>query len=246
MTRAVVPLGRFQRVLAEYGERGEQACIDALRRTVRFGHTAAVRSTKRVRDPYRIRASGTFEQSWRTDVIKNGAVIMNVASHSIAVEAGQPPGTRAKLEDIIEWVYQKRLASRAKPIPKPRSKGPKKPPKSGGSSENPGSSGESGGNPGSPGSSSGESPKPKKSDRQRKAARIRAGRARKRKLKKAVAAHEKAVATATGIAIAVKLSIFKRGTKARRPLGKAMPAIAKRSAREIKKGLAQLGRNLPR
>lgn len=112
---ATIRLGSIiglQRSLRSYGPVAERSVVIGLRKAARFGQTAAVRTTTRVRDPFRIRASGTYGNSWQALDIPDGAIVVNTAAHAVFVERGRRPGKMPPKDPIENWVYQKRLVRR--------------------------------------------------------------------------------------------------------------------------------------
>jgi hypothetical protein len=105
-------LGPAVRTLAKQFDNG---VITALRKTARYGATQAVRMSATSK-PYRPRATGTYERSFTVIKVPDGAILTNMARHSIFVEVGRRPGKRPPLKPIIEWVRIKRLAKGSKAV----------------------------------------------------------------------------------------------------------------------------------
>ena len=238
----------LQDALYALGKQTENLPVHAMRKAARFGHTAVQRTSTRTRDPFKIRASGSYGQAFVVNNIPEGAILSNAMHYAVFVERGRRKGKPPPLKPIVEWVYQKRIAARPKPLPKPRKpRSKKKPP----SKPKPTEGAGDGDNPADQGAGAGRGgPKGAKgsglSARQRKAARIRRGRERKKKLKAKFKAHQRAVKHAEGIAKAVQWIIAKHGTPGRWVLRRTMPAIGKRAAREIRAAIIQISKNPPR
>ena len=113
-------LSALQRALRTLGSRGEDAMVQAMRNTARYGVAAVVRTSATTKP--RPKASGDYERSWLVVKIKDGATVSNSARHAIFVEVGRKPGRRPPRDAIIEWLLQKRIGSRSK-ISKLRKKG---------------------------------------------------------------------------------------------------------------------------
>lgn len=252
----VVHLSSFdslERAISAYGIAGERAVIVALRKTARFGHTAVHRTYTRTRDPFKIRASGSYGQAFITQDIPNGALIANAMRYAFFVEQGRRKGRMPPLKPILEWVYQKRLAARPKPIvrvKRPRKQkepfiGPTKPRKSRAAADGGAGGGVGGGSEGT-GKQRYSKIRSKKTKRQKRVAML----VRRMRAKKA------AVANAMAIAWRVRRKIGKRGLgpyehgfankRGRWVFRRTMPIIAKRAARDIKRELSRLNRHPPR
>lgn len=202
--------------IAAYGREGEKAVVNAMRRAARFGQTALVRTYTRTKDPFRIRASGAYGQAFIVKNITDGAFIANTMHYAVFVERGRKKGKMPPLKPILEWVYQKKLASRPKPLIKVKApfKNPKKLI--------------------GPKQQKEKTPKygPKQSAKGKKLGRLRARR--------------HAIKNAMGIAQGVRFKIAKHGTKGRWVFKRTMPTIAKRAARETKRELTALSKRPPR
>jgi len=192
----------LQLALRMYSSAAEKAVVMAMRKTAVFGKTAVAYTIQRTRDPFRIRATGTYQApgNWKTFKMKDGAVLFPTAKHSKWVERGRPRGKKPPFEPILEWVYAKGLAKRA------RVKGKK--------SQSKGAS-----------------------DAQKGSAQKKPKKKGKTKVWD--------VTDPESFARNVQWKIKKRGTKARWPLRRTMPKIAKRASREIRRALRDLGRKRP-
>lgn len=202
MPTHVIGIDDLQLALRMYAKGAERATVMALRKTAVFGKTAVAHTIQRTRDPFRIRATGTYQApgNWVTAPTSDGAVLFPTAKHAKWVERGRPRGKKPPFEPILEWVYAKGLAKRA------RGKAKKKPKGEGDAHEKP------------------------------------AGLKKPKKKRK-----EKTwdVTDPENFARNVQWKIKKRGTKARWPLRRTMPRIAKRASREIRRALRDLGRKPP-
>ena len=262
-TARLADLRMLERALNSYGVLAEKAVVRGFRKAARFGHTALQYTYTRTRDPWKIRASGSYGQAFITQDIPEGALLANAMFYAVFVERGRRKGRPPPLEPILEWVYQKRLSARPKPLPKPRKpRKRKQKPSSPPPGREPGSTPET--DPGTdPDGSNGKPPvydhpkKPRKKytkaerearrreRRKKKAAKIRKERARKSALKKRFREHQKAIETATSIAQRVRWKIAKHGTKGRWVFRRTMPKIAKRAAREIRREITVLNKAPP-
>lgn len=241
----------------------EHAVVIGMRKAARFGHTAVQHTYTRTRDPFKIRASGSYGQAFITQNIPDGALLANAMHYAVFVERGRKPGKPPPLDPIVEWVYQKRLSARPKPLTRPRRPSARKraaskpsPPREPGAVPDRAPGVDPDGANGTPAKAG--PPKPRKrytkaeraerrmARRKRKVARIRKERARKRALKKRVMAHERAKQAAIGIAMGVRWKIARYGTKGRWVVRRTMPKIAKRASREIRQELQRLNNRPPR
>lgn len=222
MVARVADLRMLQASINAYGPSAEKAVVSGLRKAARFGHTAVQRTYARTRDPYKIRASGSYGQAFVIGETPVGAFLANAMFYAVFVERGRRKGKPPPLAPILEWVYQKRIAARPKPLirvktPKNRKKpfiGPRQQKAGGGRAQKFG-------------------PRKKKGRKKRGGAlqRLRARR--------------HAIRYATDIAQRVRWKIAKHGTKGRWVLRRTMPAIAKRSARDVKRELSRLNKKPP-
>lgn len=155
----------FERQTASY----EAAVVTGMRKTAVFGKTAVIRTIKRTKDPFRIRASGTYEASgnWVTEDVDGGAVLAPISKHALFVERGRKRGKMPPEKAIREWAFQKRIF-------------------------------------------------------------------KSRMSKKKEGSQMISVAA---FVLAVRRKIARKGTKARWPLRRTMPAIAKHAQREVKRQL---------
>lgn len=249
-------VGLLMRALNAYGEDAERAVVRGMRKAARFGHTAVQHTYTRTRDPFKIRASGSYGQAFITQDIPEGAILANAMFYAVFVERGRKKGRPPPFDPILEWVYQKRISARPKPITKPRKPRARKPaPKTPKPDRAAGVDDSR-----SKAASDAPADKPtgikkytkaeraqRKIDRRKKkAARIRKQRAKKQAMKKRFLANQRAVANATGIANAVRWKIARHGTKGRWVVRRTMPKIAKRAVREIKREISILNKNPPR
>ena len=91
------------------GVETERRLIKGLRESARFGHTAVVRTTKRTADPFKIRASGSYENNWIKQDIPQGALVANAIFYAVFVERGRKKGKAPPFDSLMEWVHQKRI-----------------------------------------------------------------------------------------------------------------------------------------
>lgn len=108
----VASLRGLDRALVRMGVETERRVVKGLREAARFGHTAAVRTTRRTRDPHTIRASGSYENNWVKQDIPDGALLANAIFYAVFVERGRRKGRMPPLAPLIEWVKQKRIIGR--------------------------------------------------------------------------------------------------------------------------------------
>jgi len=89
----------------------EQATINSLRKTARFGHTAVIRTAAKTKP--KPEASQTYRQAWTVQKTKTGAILGNSARSSYFVEvgrrAGRMPPYSNPAEGILLWVQLKRF-----------------------------------------------------------------------------------------------------------------------------------------
>lgn len=97
--------------LRSLGRETERTMIKSLRQSASYGRTAVVRTTKRTRDPYTIRASGSYENNWVTSDLPDGAVLANAVFYALFVERGRKPGKMPPLGPILKWVKQKKVVA---------------------------------------------------------------------------------------------------------------------------------------
>lgn len=97
------------------GVETERRLIKGLRESARFGHTAVVRTTKRTADPFKIRASGSYENNWVKQDIPQGALVANAIFYAVFVERGRKKGKAPPFDPILAWVKMKRLATLTPP-----------------------------------------------------------------------------------------------------------------------------------
>lgn len=164
-----VSLAMFGKELERQSASYKDAVVTGMRKTAVFGKTAVVRTIKRTKDPFRIRASGTYEAAgnWVTEDVDDGAVLAPISKHALFVERGRKKGKMPPAKAIRDWAFQKRIF---------RSKVAKK----------------------SEGSQ---------------------------------------MINVAAFVLAVRRKIARKGTKARWPLRRTMPAIAKHAQREVRRQL---------
>lgn len=184
--------------------------------------TAAIARTKSHKPS--IRASGTYEMSWTSMKLLDGATVTNTARHARFVEVGRRPGRMPPHKPIAEWVKLKRIGR-----PKPGSRKRRKPGRKsalhamirrainrvfGGSRPAlPGAGGEGEESPGG-------------------------GKRRKPKAKQYV--------IPAGLVFRIRRKIGREGTKGRYILRDTMPLITKRVQVEFDRALTQLNASPPR
>lgn len=230
----LISLMQLEKALKAYSKESEKAAIRGLRKAGRFGHTATIRTYTRTRDPFRIRASGSYGQAWLVRDIPDGSMIANAIFYSVFVERGRRPGKPPPLKPILEWVYQKRLSARPKPlirgarVRRNRKEfiGPKKPTKAQ--------------------REAADFIGPREPKRRKYGPRPSKEKRRKFALRTRLRARRQAIKTATAIAQKVRWKIAKHGTKGRWVLRRTMPQIAKRVRRDVQAELTKLSRNPPR
>lgn len=105
-------LDELAHALRALGKKVEKEAIQGMRNAARFGATAVLRTS--AKEKRRPKAAGTYERSWLVHTLDDGATVSNSARHAIFVERGRRSGRAPPIEPILEWVYQKRLASRAR------------------------------------------------------------------------------------------------------------------------------------
>lgn len=110
---------RLPKIFLQLEQNINEGVLKALRDTASFGKTKLQLKTKRMR----VRASGTYEQSFVKKDLKNGAFIGNSAVHAVFVERGRNPGKGPPLNPIIEWVKAKRMANKALTVARRKRKG---------------------------------------------------------------------------------------------------------------------------
>ena len=106
-----VSLAMFGKELERQSTSYKNAIITGMRKTAVFGKTAVVRTIKRTKDPFRIRASGTYEAAgnWVTQDTNDGAVLAPISKHALFVERGRKKGKMPPEQVIREWAFQKRI-----------------------------------------------------------------------------------------------------------------------------------------
>ncbi len=173
-----ITLAMFAKELERQSASYKAAVVTGMRKTAVFGKTAVVHTIKRTRDPFRIRASGTYEApgNWITEDIPDGAVLAPIAKHALFVERGRKPGKMPPWDPIKKWVFQKRI------------------------------------------------------------------------FKTRVAAKNQMtqMEQVTAVVQLIRWKIFKKGTKARWPLRRTMPLIAKHAQREVKRQVRDAAGNRKR
>jgi hypothetical protein len=87
----------------------DHAVIDALRKTARYGATAAIRVS--AKSSPRPRALGTFERSFLVTRLPDGAALSNTARHGIFVEVGRKPGKMPPIQAILDWLIAKKIGA---------------------------------------------------------------------------------------------------------------------------------------
>lgn len=104
-----ISLEMFPEAIVRQGEAYHRAVITGMRKTAVFGKTAVVSTIKRTKDPYRIRASGTYEASgnWVTKNVDDGAILAPISKHALFVERGREKGKMPPEKAIREWAFQK-------------------------------------------------------------------------------------------------------------------------------------------
>lgn len=216
-------IAQLPRALAWYGKSAEQMVIRAMRKSAVFGKTAAVRTYTQTKDPFRIRASGSYGNNWIHDRIPDGGLVANAIFYAVFVERGRRPGKMPPDKPIREWVYQKRLAKRARAKKEGKPK-PKETPV--------------------PASREWEKPLPATPGQEtaKRLAWIKSARRPKKKRKKKVWK----VKNVDSFVWLVRRKIARKGTKGRWVLRRSMPQIAGHSAKQVKRELAKLSRMPPR
>lgn len=113
-----ITLIRLGQALRIQGHNVPKALVGGLRKTAQFGITAVIKTIKGTKDPFRIRASGAYENpgNWMVTPLVDGAALSPTSEHSFFVERGRRPGHRPPYDRILEWVYQKRIVRRSRSL----------------------------------------------------------------------------------------------------------------------------------
>lgn len=111
-----VDLEDLERALKKYSTAVEDTVKKSMQVSARFGLAAVIKTARKTKDPFRIRASGTYEASFFVKDTDDGAVVSNSAKHAVFVERGRRPGKMPPAEVILEWMKEKKMvrASRKK------------------------------------------------------------------------------------------------------------------------------------
>lgn len=165
-----ISLDMLPEALIRQAQSYERAILTGLRKTAVYGKTAVVSTIKRTKDPFRIRASGTYENlgNWVTQNVDDGAILAPTSKHALFVERGREPGKMPPEHVIRKWAFQKGIF-----------------------------------------------------------------KSKRMSVKNAGAQADNVAA----FVLAVRRKIAKKGTKARWPLRRTMPAIAKHAQAEVKRQL---------
>lgn len=111
MPRFRMSLNELQSALISASQIADRNAVRAMRSAAEFGKTAVVRTIQSTRDPYRIRATGTYQNpgNWVVQKTQTGAILSATSDHAVFVERGRRPGRRPPFGRILEWMLQKKV-----------------------------------------------------------------------------------------------------------------------------------------
>ncbi len=111
MPRFQMKLSELKSALIDASRTADRNALLAMRKTATYGKTAVARTIQRTRDPYRIRASGAYQNpgNWLVQKTDVGAILSPTSAHAIFVERGRKPGKRPPFGRILEWMIQKKV-----------------------------------------------------------------------------------------------------------------------------------------
>ncbi len=114
MPKYYVELAELASVLRHTGKLMHSNGVKALRKTAKYGKKEALTTAKKTRDPYRIKASGEYQNPsrWVIQNTKNGAILSPTAKHALFVERGRRPGKKPPFGRILAWAFQKKIGLR--------------------------------------------------------------------------------------------------------------------------------------
>ena len=115
MARYRMTLDELGPAIRGIGELAQKNSLKAVQRSATFGKTAVARTINRTRDPYRLRASGAYQNpgNWLVQLRKTGAILLPTSPHALFVERGRKAGgAKPPYDAILKWGFQKRIGFR--------------------------------------------------------------------------------------------------------------------------------------
>lgn len=114
MPRYQMGLNELKSALLDASRLADRNALLAMRKTAAYGKKAVISTTKRTKDPYRIRASGEYQNpsNWLVQNTPVGAILSPTTKHSLFVERGRKPGKKPPYQQILMWAYQKKIGLR--------------------------------------------------------------------------------------------------------------------------------------
>lgn len=111
MPRYQMELNELKSALIDASKLADRNALLAMRKTAEYGKVAAIRTAKTTKDPYRIRAKGTYQNpgNWLVQKTPMGAILSPTSKHALFVERGRKPGKKPPYGRIFEWMIQKKV-----------------------------------------------------------------------------------------------------------------------------------------
>lgn len=114
MARYKMTLEELGPAIRWLGTLAHRNSLKAVRGSATYGKVAVGQTIKRTKDPFRIRASGEYQDpgNWLVQETKVGAILSPTSFHALFVERGRRPGAKPPYEVIMKWAFQKKIGLR--------------------------------------------------------------------------------------------------------------------------------------